>query len=246
MKYDLKQFTPAEAAKVSGVSVASQRDWRRRGFLPKTEGHARFSIFEVAEMLVLSSLGDQGIGPSQVRSVLPSLGAGVVGSAVMAQPSVTGDLDAIYIDSGRLPWLLEELERTPEDPSDECHPLWQARAYQLRCSVLAQAGHDSGKVGNCAILWADGSIAFYGSPINAYEAIEDTDRRRAGAVVIVDFGGIGRLLVSRTGPIVTVSNTNPGLSGPKHQRAAIAAAMARSRPEPNDAVEPDSARSVAP
>jgi len=49
----LNTFTPAEAAKLTGVSTAKQLDWRRRGLIPRHEGHARFNIFALAHLDLL-------------------------------------------------------------------------------------------------------------------------------------------------------------------------------------------------
>jgi DNA-binding transcriptional MerR regulator len=229
MNYELKQFTPGEAAKISGVSVTTQRDWRRRGFLPKTDGHARFDAFEVAEMLVLSCLGQQGIGPSQVRAVLPSLGAGVVGAALRSPRSVSGDVEAIWLEPARLPALLKDIETSRDDPSSRWHPLWEERGYQLRLKILRGAGHEPEKIGDCALIWADGSIAFYGTPISAYETVEPEDRRRAGVVVVVDFVGISEVLLNRAGAILSIHRWTDGdeRHGAARQRELIAGALSK-------------------
>jgi hypothetical protein len=75
-----QDFTPAEAAMVSGVSVAQQRDWRRRGLLPEKNkaGWSRFSISEVINLSVMHLFTRAGVSPSNVSklrnlAVLPTL-----------------------------------------------------------------------------------------------------------------------------------------------------------------------------
>lgn len=75
-----REFTPAEAAVVSGVSVAQQRDWRRRGLLPEkdTPGWSRFTISEVIDLAVMHLFTRAGVSPSnasQLRgiAILPTL-----------------------------------------------------------------------------------------------------------------------------------------------------------------------------
>ena len=59
--------TPAEAERITGVNVTLQRDWRRRGFLPSNEGHARFDVFSLAKMRFLSAMAERGIGPASTE-----------------------------------------------------------------------------------------------------------------------------------------------------------------------------------
>lgn len=59
------KFTPAEAAKFTGVSTALQRDWRRRGILPARGSgkHHRFTFEDLCEMTALKAFSDAGFGP---------------------------------------------------------------------------------------------------------------------------------------------------------------------------------------
>lgn len=59
----LALFKPAEAEAITGLSTVLQRDYRHRGFLPKFAGHARFDIFQLAEMYVLNLLSERGFWP---------------------------------------------------------------------------------------------------------------------------------------------------------------------------------------
>lgn len=59
----LNLFRPGEAEAITGLSPAMQRDYRFRGFLRKFEGHARFNVFDLAEMYMLKRLSDSGFWP---------------------------------------------------------------------------------------------------------------------------------------------------------------------------------------
>lgn len=56
-------FTPGEAARLTGVSTDLQRDWRRRGLLaPKAlAGHSRFEFDGLCRMLALKAFSDAGV-----------------------------------------------------------------------------------------------------------------------------------------------------------------------------------------
>lgn len=64
LSFHLTEYTPAEIERMTGVPTASQRDWRRHGYLPKHEAHARFTVFSAAEIYVMKMFADQGKGPS--------------------------------------------------------------------------------------------------------------------------------------------------------------------------------------
>ncbi len=75
-----REFTPAEAAKISGVSTALQRDWRRRGILPEnSEGKwTRWDLSEVIRLCVMKLFSDAGIDVSKTvlvsqMAILPTL-----------------------------------------------------------------------------------------------------------------------------------------------------------------------------
>ena len=76
---ELRSFTPSEAAKISGVNVALQRDWRRRGILPALESRsASFSAFEVAEMMALNALANRGGTLADYKGISGKLGAAII------------------------------------------------------------------------------------------------------------------------------------------------------------------------
>lgn len=67
----LERYTPAEAETVTGVNVALQRDWRRRGLLPPTEGsHARYTASQLAEMVLMQDFAERKLGPKALKSML--------------------------------------------------------------------------------------------------------------------------------------------------------------------------------
>ncbi|QEL27260.1 MerR family transcriptional regulator (plasmid) [Bosea sp. F3-2] len=64
IRYISTEFTPAEAARATGVSVELQRDWKRRGYLASREDgkHSRYTFEDLSRMLALKSFSDAGIG----------------------------------------------------------------------------------------------------------------------------------------------------------------------------------------
>lgn len=64
-------FSPAEAASISGVSVATQRKWRQQSVIdPRAEaGWTRWSAKDVAGLYVLRRLSDL-VGPSRAAQLM--------------------------------------------------------------------------------------------------------------------------------------------------------------------------------
>lgn len=77
MKYRVKtitrDFSPSEAARVTGVSTALQRDWRRRGVIEgRSDGWNRFQLEDVISMAVMRAFTQSGIS-IETAAVLSSL-----------------------------------------------------------------------------------------------------------------------------------------------------------------------------
>jgi len=73
------------AAEITGVSEDSQRDWRKRGFIPSLNGgHARFDATALAQLILMRKMADAcvplPIASSTARVLAPCLllvGAGL-------------------------------------------------------------------------------------------------------------------------------------------------------------------------
>lgn len=76
--FTLATFTPGEAERITGVSTAHQRDYRRYGYLPSSDKHARFDAYALARLWAFGLLGAQGIGPKRVDQYVDAIAAGVV------------------------------------------------------------------------------------------------------------------------------------------------------------------------
>jgi hypothetical protein len=58
-----REFSPKEAAEVSGVSPDLQRDWRRRGVLPGRVGGkwTSFTLYDVIQLTVMRAFSQSGL-----------------------------------------------------------------------------------------------------------------------------------------------------------------------------------------
>src|SRR3546814_12721569 len=66
-----REFSPAEAAEITGVSTALQRDWRRRGILPENaDGKwTRWDLNDIIKLSVMKLFSDAGIDVSKTSIV---------------------------------------------------------------------------------------------------------------------------------------------------------------------------------
>lgn len=206
--FKLTTFTPAEAAKISGVSVVLQRGWRRRGFLPREEGHARFDAFAVAELMILERLAHRGIGPQAGKAIAGTCAAAAVASvldwyrdAYAGEPEALGGLDV---------WTPEALGRVERLANDRALEAWLIRARWWREKVLLDRGISRTETGRYAVWWADGSVGFYGSFDELDAAMDAANGAKGGVGVLLSPDAIGKELLMRAGrPLVTVRPEGP-------------------------------------
>src|SRR3546814_2787709 len=71
-----REFSPAEAAEITGVSTALQRDWRRRGILPENaDGKwTRWDLNDIIKLSVMKLFSDAGIDVSKTSIVSQKIG----------------------------------------------------------------------------------------------------------------------------------------------------------------------------
>lgn len=179
--YTLTRFTPAEAERITGVNVTLQRDWRRRGFLPSNEGHARFDVFSLAKMRFLSAMAERGIGPASTEKT------GDITMNAIAREALSG-------------------ENAAEGDTHRGGPRLMAMSVISRCSPL---GGKMGRLitGPIFVLFADGTEWWDQSPDAAFNRKIEAEDWGAldGPVIMLDTRVLGVGIAARAGrPLVTV------------------------------------------
>lgn len=218
-QYTLSTFTPGEAEAITGVSTTLQRDWRRREFLPKGDGHARFDVFALAEMLTLKLLADRGIGPQLAKDVSDWCAIGMAWEALRSKDAYEGDHERTY------DWQPEEFRPKRELAPDALaamekaaaevagHPVdlsffdpgWGEKALWLRKQVLRLRGHGRVIPAPVFIWWADGSHTWRETVQAAFGDLLFNDPRAAGAIIVLDLSALAETLRARAGrPFVHV------------------------------------------
>jgi hypothetical protein len=189
--FTLTTFTPSQVEAITTLSTTLQRDWRRRGFLPYGDGHARFDAMDVAELWVMKLLADRGIGPQQGRDCAPWPAYGIVARALTDARAYEGAVSAAALDGAapdmtledRLPVLARRVLKQIDRPSG-------ASRFRLGrfCLIIGSGGQH----------WVDSLDDYF----------DDARRAHVEPIVILDQYALGDALVERAldvgRPLVTV------------------------------------------
>lgn len=185
MRYTLTltAFTPAQAERISGIALATQRDYRRRGYLPQNEGHARFNAFDLAEMLVLNELAAKGIGPKEGLEVSKACAVGIVYNALAHVEAYEGDhLRAYEWNAAAFPGGIA----------------WAVKADWLRRTLLTEHGYHAAPA-HLFCWWADGSKTFEEGILVPSDPSGVLDQRWCGPVVVLSLKELGLMMLRRAG-----------------------------------------------
>ncbi|MFT3724633.1 MAG: hypothetical protein QM773_13750 [Hyphomonadaceae bacterium] len=203
----LASFSPAEVAEITGLSTLMQRDWRRRGYLRSTDGHARFDPFDVLEVWSMKELADRGVGPVHSKDVAEWVAIGAMYHATTFREAYEGDHYRTF------EWVPEKdrpkpvpdprFEKWAEERGIELPPpsdiSWPAQSQFLSRRVLRR--HNSSGVipARYLVWWADESHSFVESIDEAFDDEVSSSPKCAGPVMVRDLQAMGSLLIERAG-----------------------------------------------
>lgn len=221
VSFELATFSPADAERVTGLTTGMQRDWRQRGYIPKTDKRARFDAFALAEIWVMKLFAERGIGPALSQSVAPKCAESIVHNALQFS-----DADAAFAgqhlqtfdwldsnDRAGVHWRKENGAAYAKRPLSARTPLeslvpqieWNAQRTWLIDKLFKSLGRFGQGHGD-VIWWPTGEVQFSGlSSFDNRGAAPHADRY-AGAFVGLDLYSLAEILVERAGrPLVKVT-----------------------------------------
>jgi hypothetical protein len=162
-----------------------QRDWRFRGFIPKTDsGHARFQLFEIAEVLVMKMFADRTIGPMSTHKVASKCANRVVVETLL-----------MFADAwaGSIGGMVENYENY-----NNRKELIQALFHQFNRDV--SYGRE--------IVWLPTGEIYLDGWQRILE-LDPSDLRLCGASIVLPVTGMASLLVKKAGrPLVSLAATS--------------------------------------
>lgn len=162
------------------MSVDLQRDWRRRGYLAKQDGHARFSIFDLAQMTVLKTSSDRGIGPDRAKDVAETAATEIAIAALRWSDAWEEATQAQRPDG--MTWG-EFAETLVADAILE-------QTYSRRMMPRLSIAHDAK-----LIWWSDNSFRLTGSVDDALASVSSSDPKVSGAIIILDLAGLASRMI---------------------------------------------------
>ncbi|UVI39339.1 helix-turn-helix domain-containing protein [Qipengyuania spongiae] len=209
----LTQFTPAEAENVTGVSTQTQRDWRRRGILAKRdEGHARYDLFDLAEMMAIKLLSDRGVPLIEAADVADWCGMGIGYRALEWHNAYEGDHDRTNEARGLPNKLIEQnaamfetireaagIAEVDLPENFEKQYRWSDKGEWLAGQVYRERFKTGVIPGQLFIWWADGQHTFHQSFDAARDDMSSGDPRLAGPALVLDLHSLASTLLTKTG-----------------------------------------------
>lgn len=207
----LTLFTPAEVERITGVTTMTQRDWRRRSIVPKRgEGHARYNLFELAEMFAIKLLSDRGVPLEEASNVALWCGMGIGFRVLQWVDAYEGDHlrtnEARGIPDTRMSDSDLELVRAaaaqggidlPEGLGERY--VWGDKGDWLARQVYRQQYRTGVVPGKLFIWWANGTHLFHESFDAARDDMVSSDPRLAGPSLVLDLESLGSVLSDRAG-----------------------------------------------
>ena len=176
--FTFEEFKASEAARITGLSTVLQLDYRRRGYLPTSKGHARFNAIDLAELWTLRVLADRGIGPQRGKIVSRACAEAMVLFALKDKAAWSGWPRGLL--KAPTPWLDMDFANSHFSERRSEH-------------LLVWWGEES-------FVWTnDLSEAFVSARPNGSEA--------AAIVLDIEFAGV-ELLQNAAGPLVKVEKAN--------------------------------------
>ncbi len=205
MKLILDKLHPGEAAEVAGVSLDNQRNLRRAGYLPKTRGHARFSLEETARLLIFGALSERKIGPQVAATFADAAGRAIALSALWRSPLYSEDaVKAAFEESKVAGDHAVEIARMlafrdDRELSDaEAFRHRGAEAKRLMVETLeAQLGAAGEKTPNQLFLFANGEPEFIYGEDDPFERCSFDHPAWHGPIIVFSIGAMAYLLASR-------------------------------------------------
>jgi len=134
--FSLNRFGPTRAEEITGVVRNTQRDWRRQGYLPSSEGMARYDLFDLCELWVLGASAEFGLGPKRAKEFSRSAAIHMAWHCLRLIQSYEGDhlsAPASEHEPSSPPWgrksrwLADRIVHGDGDlhPMSECYGVWR-------------------------------------------------------------------------------------------------------------------------
>jgi hypothetical protein len=209
LTFDL--LKPNEVADITGVSLDNQRNLRRAGYLPKNEGHARFTPLETARLLVIGQMSERGIGPKVATTFADTAARGIFLNLLWRWEPYSPEAAALALEVTRAEFesaLPAAQAKIGHDMTDaEKRDIHGDLAKAWLADTLTEANGMSGeKAPDHFVLWPNGHPEFFYGDDHPFEDVEFNHPAWQGPAIMITLGGMAALMASRLPrPIVRLS-----------------------------------------
>ncbi|MEM0990821.1 MAG: hypothetical protein AAGK00_18280 [Pseudomonadota bacterium] len=185
---ELTQFTSRDAEELCRVSMDQQRNWRRYGFLPPIQGHARLDVFDLCELYSLGLLTEKGIAPKQAVEVVDIMRMGLAWHALTCAAAYDGEDHLLSNEP------LNELEKRLDNPIYGRLNRYGRAAFKGKEGLMGKGRLIPARF---FIWFADGTHTWDQGVDHHFHGNEE-DLRVAGPVIVLDQMAVGLDLAHRS------------------------------------------------
>lgn len=200
MDIEINLFSASEVEKLTGLTTATQRDWRRRGYLPELDGgHARYDIFDICEIAFMQKMTERGIGPQHTHPIRSWSGRRIAGNIGLHQNNyeVVSTLNVKNIMKYGKTNGIEALANILKTGTVDI-----VRTYPKRRNPIPNEASNAHNVisGNTFIWWADKTERWDKSYENALKELDlpPNDPKLNGPVILLDLLSVAFDLLHRS------------------------------------------------
>lgn len=112
--FDFTLFDAGTAARVTSASETQQWNWRRSGYIPKHDGHAKYNIIDICELWVMAALSKRGVGPQVSRKYSRDCAKSAAWFALYMRPAWAGNFDVLPQSSNTHDWQTQNIVQISE------------------------------------------------------------------------------------------------------------------------------------
>lgn len=220
MKLVLENLMPGEVVAISGVSLDNQRNMRRAGYLPKTKGHARFSIEDAARMLVIGLMSERGIGP-KVSTAFAGTAARGIALHLLKNKSIYGHELAAPAFEKTKEEAEKDLDRVREanldiEDAEAERFVREAVAFEfLNNLAVAELGARGERAPQHFFLWANGHPEFFYGEEHPFADEQYSLAAWQGPVIFFSLPALAALFASRLDRHIVRLEANPKSKPPR-------------------------------
>ncbi len=202
MKLELETYTPGEAEVITAVKQTTVRNWRRAGYLPRQDGHARYTLADMLVMFVMGMLVSRGTAPEAAKEFAGHAANAIFRSSIWSGKAFSEDVRLkAKAEMGKISAdEIAQFERIDSNFSAEI--LETIRCQEIMIKAAEQlAGMSGMKHPTWLVVWADGSLEFlYSDEDPESSFFGNIEHGRAyvqGPVMLFCLGALAQMVIDR-------------------------------------------------